>query len=288
MTPALSAKARQVRDYYDANTARFELLGQGRRAGAIHRAVWTDEVRSRDAAFDTVNELVRRESAWLAAELGEPLHLLDLGCGVGASLIYLAARTPFTGTGVTLSGVQATRGRERARSAGVGDRIEILQADFHALPDDLRAAHLAYAIEAFVHAADPAAFFASAARHVTPRGLLVVCDDFLSTEDSASSAADRRTLNRVREGWLASSLMTLNAATAHAQRAGFSLLKNIDLTPYLELDRPRDRVIRLLVQLGRILPVSEHALGSLAGGSALQSALRSRLIEFRFVVWRRG
>jgi SAM-dependent methyltransferase len=288
VTQGPSAKTREVRDYYDANTARFERFGQGRRTGAIHRAVWPNEVRSRDAAFEYPNELVRREGESLTGEFGASLQLLDLGCGVGGSLIFLLTRAPFTGTGVTLSGVQAERARERARRAGLAERIAILHADFQMLPEAVPVAHLAYAIEAFVHATDPAAFFDSAARHVVNGGSLVVCDDFLRTDEDSLSASDRRIVDSVRQGWLTHSLMTPGQANAYAERAGFRLLKNLDLTPYLELGRPRDRLIRALLSLGRFIPVPGHALRSLVGGSALQTALGSGVIEFRFVVWRRG
>jgi cyclopropane fatty-acyl-phospholipid synthase-like methyltransferase len=276
-----------VRDYYDANTARFERFGQGRRTSAIHRAVWANEVRSRDDAFDYLNELVRRECESLAVELGAPLHLLDLGCGVGGSLIFLLTRTPFTGTGVTLSGVQAARARERARTAGLAERLAIVHADFQMLPEAVPAAHLAYAIEAFVHATDAAAFFDAAAAHVVSGGLLIVCDDFLRTDEDSLSASDRRVVDSVRQGWLTHSLMTPGRASAYAERAGFHLLKDLDLTGYLELGRPRDRLIRALLASCRFIPVPGHAFRSLVGGSALQTALGCGLIDFRFVVWRR-
>jgi cyclopropane fatty-acyl-phospholipid synthase-like methyltransferase len=284
---ALSSKTRQVRDYYDANTARFERFGQGRRTGAIHRAVWSNEVRSRDAAFEHLNELVRREAEALACERDVPLHVLDLGCGVGGSLIFLASRSGLTGTGATLSRVQAERARERVRRAGLDARVTIVQADFERLPDAVPVAHLAYAIEAFVHAADPAAFFRSAARHVLEGGLLIVCDDFLRRHETALAAGERRTVERVRRGWLTHSLITPAEASAHAERAGFRPLKDVDLTPYLELGRPRDRLIRALLALGSALPVPGHAWRSLVGGSALQTALGTGLIDFRFMVWRR-
>ncbi len=287
MPPPPTTTARQVRDYYDANTARFDRFGQGRRTGAIHRAVWSNEVRSRDGAFEYLNELVRREADALARELIVPLHVLDLGCGVGGSLIFLASRSGLTGTGVTLSRVQAERARERVRRATLEARVTIVEADFQLLPAAVPAAHLAYAIEAFVHATDPAAFFSSAARHVLDRGLLIVCDDFLRQPEAALSAAERRTVERVRRGWLTHSLVTPADANAHAERAGFRPLKDVDLTPYLELGRPRDRLIRTLLALGSALPVPGHAWRSLVGGSALQTALQTGLIDFRFMLWRR-
>ena len=91
----------QVRRYYDRNTSSFVALGQGGSLGAIHRAVWGPGTTTREQAFhfveDRIADVVRR--------LGSA-HVVDLGCGVGASLCYLARLLPISGTGVTLSPIQ--------------------------------------------------------------------------------------------------------------------------------------------------------------------------------------
>jgi hypothetical protein len=42
------------------------------------------------------------------------------------------------------------------------------------------------------------------------------------------------------------------------------------------------------VALGRHLPISGYGWRSLVGGSALQSALLTGLVEFRFMAWQMG
>ena len=272
----------EVRGYYDANTARFERFGQGR--GTLHRAVWGDGVGSRNEAFRYVDELIWRELTELAV-LEETAHVLDLGCGVGSSLAFLASRGSIRGTGATLSGVQARRARERGSRAGLADRIRFIEADFLSLPSDVPKAHLAFSIEAFVHGLDPAAYFAAAARYLHPGGYLVVCDDFLAQKDAVISSQSARWLREVRTCWLANTLVGSKEADRLARRAGFELLKNRDLTPYLELGRMRDRLISLVVAVGRHLPLAGFGFRSLVGGNALQRALESGLIEYRFLVW---
>jgi cyclopropane fatty-acyl-phospholipid synthase-like methyltransferase len=276
-------KVDDVRGYYDENTARFERFGQG--GGTIHRAVWGEGVTSRDEAFRHIDELIWRELEPLTEK---PVHVLDLGCGVGASLIFLASRAPFQATGATLSSVQALRASERAARASVADRVRFVEANFLELPESIPKAHLAFSIEAFVHGPDPQAYFAAAARHLHPHGILVVCDDFLTERGRHASAPhDRRWLDDVRTGWLANTLVTPEEATGLAAREGFELQKDVDLTPYLELGRPRDRMISLLVALGRRLPFTGFAWRSLVGGNALQRALETGLLEYRFLVWRK-
>src|SRR4051812_18079965 len=95
----------QVRRYYDRQTAGFLKFGQGGSSGAIHRAVWGPGITDRSRAFryveDQIAGLIGRLSP---SEQGperrpehgseQPLHVVDLGCGVAASLCYLAQQLP--------------------------------------------------------------------------------------------------------------------------------------------------------------------------------------------------
>lgn len=276
----------EVRWYYQTNTARFERLGQG--GGTLHRAVWGNGVQTRGEAFRHVDELILSELTALP-ERDERAHVLDLGCGVGTSLVFLAERANVSGTGVTLSGIQAVRARERARRAGLAERVSFLEADFLELPPSVPKAQLAFSIEAFIHGPDPRAYFEAASRYLAPGGTLVVCDDFLTTAGCTDrSEWTLRCLDDVRTGWLANTLIGVDQAKTLAGQAGFDLTKNLDLTPFLELGRPRDRLISMLVGLGRWLPLGGFGWRSLVGGSALQRALSTRLLEYRFLVWKKN
>ncbi len=276
----------EVRDYYDLNTARW--FGRPRESNTIHRAVWGAGVGSRLEAFQYLDRLVLHELQELSSSFRAPLHVLDLGCGIGASLIFLATYSPIRGTGVTLSGVQARYAAQNIQQAGLGERVECLECDFLQLPHTLEPAHLAFSIEAFVHSPDPGRYFASTAEHIVPGGLLIVCDDFLSDRaERQLSRRERRMLDEVRTGWLAPSLVTVVRADAYASRLGYRQVKNVDLTRLLDLRRPRDLLVAATVAVGRHLPLTGYRWRSLVGGSALQAALVAGLIEFRFVAWRK-
>jgi cyclopropane fatty-acyl-phospholipid synthase-like methyltransferase len=265
-----------VRAYYDGNTRAFVRFGHGRASGAIHRAVWGPGVRTRAAALHYVDDLI-------AARLGDGrLHVLDLGCGVGASLVYLAQQRDIRGTGVTLSPLQAQLGRERLGAMGLADRVRIIEGDYGALPE-LEPVDLAYAIESFVHGPSPDRFFAEAARVLRPGGLLIVCDDVRG--DDGGRAA-QRAIDRFTRGWHVNSLLTPQDLRARAQAAGLAQLSTQDLTGWLELRRPRDRAIAALAALTAWLPRLPTRLAPLIGGSALQTALGHRWIEYHFTVFR--
>src|SRR3954447_9987111 len=267
--------AAQIRRYYDRNTPPFVALGQGGSVGAIHRAVWGPGATTREQAFhfveDRIADVVTRSArATIEAAETVPPHVVDLGCGVGASLCYLAGVLPITGTGVTLSPIQVEAARKRIESAGLSGRVTCLEGDFGDLPDRMQAADVAYAIESFVHGPDPARFFSEAARLVRPGGALVICDD---VRRRRSSRQAERAIHRFEVGWHINSLLEAGELLRHAGEAGFEHDSTEDLSTYLELRRPRDRVIDAAVAVLGWLPLERSRLGHLAGGSALQRSL---------------
>lgn len=270
-----------VQRYYDRHTATFLRYGQGGGAGAIHRAVWGPGVESREAAFHYVEDRIA-DQLRAALPAGTEPSVVDLGCGVGGSLCYLAGRLPIRGAGVTLSPLQARLATERIRAAGLHDRIRCLEGDYTDPGLALPAADLAYAIESFVHGPDPAGFFAQCTRVVRPGGLLIICDD---VRRAGGGAAARRSIERFRRGWRINTLPDRETLRALAAEAGFEHRSTDDLTPFLETGRPRDRAIALLAALVGWLPVDAR-LGHLTGGSALRTCLRRGWIGYDLALFR--
>jgi SAM-dependent methyltransferase len=258
-----------VARYYDQNTASFLAHGQAGAQGIIHRAVWGEGVSSRDEAFHFVHDLLRARIAESGAR-----RILDLGCGVGASLEHVLRGTEVAGFGVTNSGVHAELARNR-----LGGRATIFELDFCSdpLPGPV---DLAFGIESFVQATDAEAFIANIANAVAENGHLVLCDDFLA------GAGESQWVREFRRGWRASSLLRTNAMDALAARHGLELVEDRDLTPCLKLDRPRDRALGLLITLTRPFASMNARLESHLGGNALRQSLKRGLVSYRYRVFK--
>ena len=84
-----------------------------------------------DAAQDAKLEHICRKLRLRAGE-----HLLDIGCGWGALIMYAAARYGVRALGVTLSQAQASLARERIAAAGLADQCSVEVADYRCLPQD--------------------------------------------------------------------------------------------------------------------------------------------------------
>ncbi len=276
----------RVRKYYDDNTASFERFGQGH--ATIHRAVWAPGVQSRTDAFAYIDARIEEE---LAGRFGtaRELRVLDLGCGLGASLMRLCARRRMLGVGVTISPVQVERATAIVADAGLASRIEIIERSFTDLPEDMGSFDVGFAIEAFVHSPSAEQFFEAVAARLRPGGVLIVVDDFLtSAGESTEDPAQQRLLSDFMQCWLANTSIGDGSAAQIAERFGFRLVRNEDWTSHLELRRPRDLAISALVKLGGRLPIPGERWRAWKGGDALQLALKRGLVAFRYLVFERA
>lgn len=277
--PAPFDRAR-VQGYYDRHTTTFVAYGRGGTVGAIHRAVWAPGIATREQAFHYVDEQVAACIRSLPPS-DRPPHIVDLGCGVGASLCYLATTLPVRGTGVTLSPVQAQLARQRVREAGLSDRVDVVQASFDALPASVGRADVAYAIESFAHAPDPARFFAQCGQLVRPGGLLLICDDVRRPVSDPRAA---RAIGRFERGWHLNSVLSPADLEGHARASGFDLHATTDLSPYLEPRSVRDRALDALLGW---LPLDSTPLGPVLGGTALKACQAHGWLGYEIAVFRR-
>ena len=277
--------AAAVRRYYDSNTRLFLRMGIGRQTLAIRRAVWANGVKSLEEAVNYVNGLIAVEAGGSAAFAKEAeLRILDIGCGVGGSLFFLAGAVAarLRATGITISPRQARIAKQQARMRGLQARCSFLAADFTRV-SGLPLSDLAFAIESFVHFTSPAAFFAAASGSLCPGGRLVIADDFLSA--SLHSRKERRIVEAFRHGWLLSSLCTVGRAVQAAEDCGLRLVQDRDLSPFLSQLPLGAGVVRRTVSVMRAIPVPWTYWRSSVGSLAQAACRRARLVEYHYLVF---
>ena len=271
----------EVREYYEQNTRRFlDPRSRGRARVRFIGPVWGKGVTERHAAFHFVHELILRE----ANALPGPLRILDLGCGVGACLLYLAERLDMQGLGITVSPLQVELAQERVAAHPGVSLVEFREGNFENLPP-MDPVDLATAVESFLHCSDPNRFMGEVAKVLRPGGRLVVCDDFLAAKALEAGPAERVLLQEFKDGWHAGTVETVDAVDHIARQHGLELTSDTDLSPHLELGRLRDRAVAPFVRLGKRAWGKSKYFQAMLGGNALQRCLRSGLVQYRFVVW---
>jgi cyclopropane-fatty-acyl-phospholipid synthase len=119
---------RAVRHHYDVGNEFFALFLD--RSMTYSCAYFSGGASTLEEAQEAKLELVCTK---LGLREGE--RVLDVGCGWGSFVLHAASRHGVNAVGITLSEHQAQLARERAREAGVADRVEFRVADYREVSD---------------------------------------------------------------------------------------------------------------------------------------------------------
>ncbi len=280
-----SHHSESVAAYYDRNTNWFLRFGERAEIGSLHRAVWGPGVQSRQEALVYVDNLISEVLANRVRSEDVPLsHLVDLGCGVGATAVRLARQWKVRVTGLTISKTQVDHARKRARENGVSQFCSFRRQDM-ANSRDIAHADVAYAIEAVSHLDNPSRLFPALNHYLEPGGLVIVCDDFETHVRARHRDEERQNwLRRFRNGWRLKGLLPLGEFIDIANENEFSLVENRNLTPFLRL---YDEIPLYLLHLLHLIPFRSNVVDSIRGGAAGQRCLKEGWVEYRFLVFRR-
>lgn len=182
------------------------------RAGAnpLHREVMLEQMNA--------EVLKRLELDGIA----EP-RLLDLGCGLGATLRSFARRVPRARLlGLTRVPWQVEQATTLNKAAGCDERLRVIEGDYEDTILPSSSYHGVYALESSCHAHGPdkGALLAEAHRLLRPGGRLVVADGFLATSRFAS-ALQERIYRKLCECWVIQELAQLHLFTTRLEQLGF-------------------------------------------------------------------
>jgi cyclopropane fatty-acyl-phospholipid synthase-like methyltransferase len=210
-------------------------------------------------------------------------RLLDAGCGLGGTLIDLAARLEGTGIGLTLSREQQMVATKAIAASGLGGRLDVRVQSYDTPPPG--PFDLIVAIESLAHSADPGKSVTALTGVLASGGILVVVDDMPEAEAVGSSA-----LRTFKDGWQAPVVWSAADYLSAFAHLGLSVVSEQDLTPGFS-----PRTITQIARMERINRAA-HALSparwrvvldSYYGGLALERLYRQGLMCYRLMVVQR-
>ncbi len=213
-------------DYYELCESDYKFFWQLNHSMAMHAGFWDDTTKSLSDALQRENEVLAE-----IARITNKDSVLDAGCGVGGSCIFLAVRYGCTATGITLSQKQIETARSNAFKHGVGALVSFHARDYCNTEFPGASFDVVWAIESVCHASDKSQFTREAYRLLKPGGRLIVADGFALKENYTSKEAAQ--MDKWLKGWGVKSLDTAEAFEESLRLAGFDNVHFQDVTKHV-------------------------------------------------------
>jgi ubiquinone/menaquinone biosynthesis C-methylase UbiE len=180
---------------------------------------WGMNPLRREAMLEQMNkEILRRLRV-----TGPSVRVLDMGCGLGATLRSFARRLPEADLhGITLVPWQLEQGRQFNHAYPEGRHITLALGDYQHTTYPSATFHAVCAIESscYARAANKSAFLQEAHRLLRPGGRIVIADGFLGP--GKLRGPQKSICRNLCECWAIDTLGEVDQFTHELQRLGFS------------------------------------------------------------------
>lgn len=216
---------RDIQQFYDRSSLLWEQIwGEHMHHGYYGRA-GTYKLDRRQAQIELIEELLN----WSKVNSAE--QILDVGCGIGGSTLYLSDKFAASATGITLSPVQASRAKERAIEAKLSERVEFQVADAQAMPFADNTFDLVWSLESGEHMPDKTQFLKECYRVLKSNGTLILatwCHRPTNSLAGELTANEKKHLEQIYKVYCLPYVISLPEYESIALDLGFQSLRSDD------------------------------------------------------------
>ncbi len=164
--------------HYDACYWDYLFAWSGRNDLALHYGYWDEHTQSHPQSL-----LNKNQKLYDAAHIQPDDYVLDAGCGIGGSSIWMAKNHGNHLKAITISAKQAFHAGQHAKRHGVAEQIDFEVSDFCHTPYADETFDIVWGLESVCHALNKGDFIREAYRILRKGGRLVVCDGFLTQRE---------------------------------------------------------------------------------------------------------
>lgn len=166
---------------------------------AIHYGYWDEQVNTFPESLIRMNEVMM-----MAAAIKPTDRVLDAGCGVGGSSIFLASLLGCHVIGITLSEKQVQQASANAQKRKISSLVDFKVMNYSATSFADATFDVVWGCESICYADDKEQFIKEAYRLLKPGGRLVVADGFVTDSSNNENPVIRKWL----DGWQVNYLET--------------------------------------------------------------------------------
>jgi tocopherol O-methyltransferase len=221
---------KKIVDYYTHTEYSYKDSWDLNNSLAIHYGYWDEKVKSFPQSLIRMNEIMAEAAQIKAAD-----KVLDAGCGVGGSAVYLAKNIGCKVTGITLSERQVMQARANAKQKAVSELVNFGVMDYCAANFADKSFDVVWGCESICYADDKNSFVKEAFRLLKPGGRLVMADGMVTDFENNKHPVIRDWLT----GWEVNYLETPEHFRKFMHDTGFVNIVFRDITKYTKYSSRR-------------------------------------------------
>jgi tocopherol O-methyltransferase len=266
---------KRIGKYYDVNTRYYRLLWHGRKSLGIHFGYFDKGINNKEDAIINVNRTLANIAKIKAGD-----KVLDAGCGVGGSAIWLAKNIGASVIGITVSQKQIKKANKYAKEEGVEKKVNFLLKDFNETGFEDKSFNVVWAIESVCYSLDKLKTLKEFYRILKPGGKLIMSDEFVYSYDLKKE--ERELIDGLAHGYMLDTFATPDNFKEDLIKAGFRDVQFIDRHKDMEINLKYSmKKINKLAPIAKILPklipyfneVAINYHGAVAGEKAFKKGL---------------
>lgn len=208
---------KDIARYYDLSEVHYRLFWNLDKSKSLHYGYWDSSTKNFHEALLNINKILSQY-----ATISKNDFVLDAGCGVGGSAIWLAKNIGCRVTGISLNEKQVKQANEFALKQGVGHLTNFEQKDYTNTGFAAGSFDVIWAIESVCYVPDKSEFIGEAFRLLKKGGRLVVAD-FFKKDKLEIQAAEQ--VKQWANGWAIEDYATKEKFEQQLLRVGFSNIR---------------------------------------------------------------
>jgi tocopherol O-methyltransferase len=224
-TPLFPVDVVRVRKHYD-------------RLSFLYRMFWGEHLHHGYWTGDSTGETPDRAQVQLMEQLAQRAAIppgasvLDIGCGVGGSALWLAEQYRCQVTGMTISPVQAGMATRRAKARGLAGSVRFEATDANLWRPEPAGFDVVWIMESSEHFPDKKNVFERCAIALKPGGTLAVCAWL--RRDGPMPPGEQVLITTIAEAMMSASLDSLSNYSEWMRNAGLTVTAAEDITRHVE------------------------------------------------------
>lgn len=211
---------KEIARYYDVSESQYRVFWDLEKSRSLHYGYWDASTKNFNEALLNINNILSQKASITIDDV-----VLDAGCGIGGSSIWLAKNIGCKVTGISISQKQVSTANAIAAKEGVDHLAKFYLNDFTDTSFTNESFTIIWAIESICHSADKPAFLKEAFRLLKKGGRLILADFFKKENLKGKDAGQ---IQQWAHGWAVHDFATQQEFEDQIQKSGFDQIKTKD------------------------------------------------------------